>query len=91
MCPITASASSLHHVGSATCHGRVSLLISLKYSMLYSVSTGGCEAAIARYEVTSGARRRRGRADAAGVVDIEGGPTGPETLRYHMMQTRRSS
>ena len=59
--------------------------------MLYSVLAGGCEAAIARYEVASGARRRRGRADAAGAADLEGGPTGPETLRYHMIQTRRFS
>ena len=77
---------------------RVSLLIGfstlycMQYSMFYSVSTrGGCEATIARYEAASGARRRRGRADEAGAADLEGGPTGPETLRYHMMQTRRSS
>jgi hypothetical protein len=47
--------------------------------------------AVARYEAASGARRRRGRADAADAADLEGGPTGPETLRYHMMQTWRSS
>jgi hypothetical protein len=44
--------------------------------------TGGGEAAIGRYEAASGARRRRGRVDEAGAVDIEGGPTGLETLRY---------
>ena len=41
------------------------------------------------YDSTVLEARRRGHADAAGAADLEGGPTGPETLRYHMMQTRR--
>ena len=43
------------------------------------------------YDGTVLEARRRGRVDAARAADLEGGPTGPETLRYHMMQTRRSS